>query len=60
MVVTCGPAQVALEYSVVAGGLFVAAWCCAFMVEVVVGPAVVSTLWSFAAGHAYVREVADL
>jgi len=44
MVVTCGPTQVAVEYGVAAGGLFVAAWCCAFVVKVVVGAATVSIL----------------
>jgi len=60
MVITCRPAQVAVEYGMAAGGLLVAARCCAFVVEVVVGAAAVSTLWNLVAGHAYVCGVAKL
>ena len=41
-------------------GFLVAFWCCAFVVEVVVGAATVSTLCNFVAGHAYVGGVAKL
>jgi len=60
MVVTCGPAQVAVEYCMAAGSLLVAAWCHTFVVEVVVGATTVSTLGCLVAGHAYVRGVAEL
>jgi len=59
-VIPCGPTQVAVENGVTAGCFFVASWCCALMVEVIVGAAAVSTLWSFAAGHAYIRGMAEL
>jgi len=39
-------------------GLPLAAWYCAFMVEVVVGTATVSALWHLVAGHAFVGGVA--
>jgi len=58
-VVTCGPAQVAVEYCVAAGSLLVVAWCCAFMVEMIVGTAAVSTLGDLVAGHAYISGVAE-
>ena len=58
--VSCGPIQVAIEYSMAAGGLLIAARCCAFMVKVVVGATTVSTLWNFIASHVYIGEVAEL
>ena len=60
MVDCCGPAQVAVQYGVAAGGLLIAPWCHAFMIEVVVGTAVVSTLGDFVASHAYISVVAEL
>ena len=57
--VTCGPAQVAVEYCMVARGLLVAAWCGTLMVEIVVGTAIVSTLGDLVAGHAYIYGVAE-
>jgi len=60
MVVTCGPAQVAVEYGVVTGGFLIVAQYCAFVVELVVGTATVSALWDLAAGHVYVGGVAKL
>jgi len=59
-VVSCGPAQVAVQHGVVTGGLLVAAWYCAFMVKVVVGTATVSTLGDLVAGHAHIGRVAKL
>ena len=55
--VTCGPAQVTVEYCVAARGFLVAAWCSTFVVEVVVGTAAVSALGDFVAGHAHIRGV---
>jgi len=60
VVVACGPAQVAVQYGVTAGGLLIAAWCRAFVIEVVVGTAAISTLGDFVAGHAYIGGVAEL
>ena len=57
--VTCGPAQIAVEYCVAAGGLLVAACCCAFMVEMIVGTAAVSPLEALVAGHAHISGVAE-
>jgi len=60
VVVTSGPAQVVVEYAMVARGFLVAFWCCAFIVEVVLGAAAVSILWNFVAGHVYVSRVPEL
>jgi len=59
VVVTCSPAQVAVEYCVAAGGLLVAAWCSTLVVEMVVGTTTVSTLGGLVAGHAYICRVAE-
>ena len=60
MIITCGPAQVAVEYGVGTAGLFPASWCYAFMVKMVVGAATLPTLWNLVAGHAYISGVAKL
>jgi len=44
---------------VTARGLLVTAWCCPFVVEIVVGAATVSTLGDLVAGHAYIGRVAE-
>ena len=58
--VACGPAQVAIQYGVMAGRLLVAAWCRAFAIKVVVGATAVSALWDLVASHAYIGRVAEL
>jgi len=58
--VSCSPAQVSVEYCVVAKGLLIASWCCAFMVEIVVGAAAVFAFEDLVAGHAYISGVAGL
>jgi len=60
VVVSCGPTQVAVEYRVAAGGLLVATWCSAFVVEVVVSAAAVSAFRDLVVGHAYIGGVAEL
>ena len=59
MVVTCGPAQVAVEYGVSAGGFFIAYWGSAFVVEVVVGSSTVGAPGGLVAGHAHVGWVTE-
>ena len=56
--VTCGPAQVAVEDGMSAGGFFVATWGGAFVVEMVVGSSTVGASGDLVAGHAYVSWVA--
>ena len=58
--VACGPAQVTVQYSVAAGCLLIAAWCSAFVVEMVVGAAAVSTFGGLVASHAHVGWMAKL
>ena len=60
MVGTCGPAQVPVPHGVATKGHLVTTWCCAFVVEVVVGTATVSTLRDLVAGHAHIGRVAEL
>jgi len=58
--VTWGPAPVTVQYRVAAGSLLIAAWCCVFVVEVVVGAVTVSTLGDLVTGHVYVSWMAKL
>jgi len=60
VVVTCGPAQVAVEYSVAAGGFFVAPWGRTLVVEVVVGSSTIGAPGGRVAGHAHVSWVTEI
>jgi len=60
MVITCGPAQVAVEYGMSAGGFFIASWCGAHIVEVLVGSSTVGASGSLVAGHAYIYCMSEL
>jgi len=52
IVVSRSPTQVGVVYRVAAGGHFVASWCHALMVEMIVGAAAVSAYEDLVAGHA--------
>jgi len=58
--VTCGPAQVAVEYSVSARGFFIASWGSTLVVQIVVGSCTVGTPRGLVAGHVCISWVAKL
>ena len=58
--VSRGPTQVAVEYSVAAGCFLVAYWCHALIVDMVVSSYIVRISGGLVASHAHIGCVAEL